>query len=550
MLHDESGAPRAAQNSVQSTILTPSDLPIQSTRRPELGLHPGFAVTGFRRAGDHALEGRFAASIQLPADLPLGTYRPQIRLNVRGVPTNTDWLAAHVTAFTYDPQTAALPPIRVGRPTQGRLIWRLLMDDFVQGTRGVGAREDRGLYELSSQIVTQGAPLHVPPVDTRAGQAITYRIEPFLPMLSYTDRRMPAAPLIPLDLPGGQLCAHVRKPDGSRQDLGCEAFAQSFNRTKTTRGGNDLNVGTVQLEDVYSLMAASDRLRTTFDQYGLHTIVMSGTVSDLWGNQYSGGGAYDLWVAHTLDIDPGVLPGTPLAVGDAFHPTFQFYPRVPAKVSLTLTHYPNSDPSRAIVRRRSGQANAYGYYAGPPISLTAPGEYRVDLTAVYTDPSSAIYVGSATWGSVVMTPPGQAPHLVAHGRRGLDSLAAIPGSPWFVSCRDLSIDAGAISHTFNPYFGGDLIWSRMIDAPGECPADIRAGLSVRARGGRRVAALYQHPLRRSPSARPDTHRRHAAGRRGPDRLQLSLLPAPRRARARARGRGRRERRLLAARHAL
>jgi hypothetical protein len=475
MLHDETGAPRAAQSSVQSTMLTPSGLPVLSTGRPEIGLHQGFAVTGFRRAGDHALESGFIASIQLPADLPAGTYRPQVRLDVRGVPTNTDWLAAYVTAFTYDPQTAALPPIRVGQPATGRQIWRLLMDDIVQGTRGAGARADQGAYGLSAQIVTQGAPFHVPPIDTRTGQAITYRLEPFLPMLSYTDRRMPAAPLVPLDLPGGQLCVAVHKPDGSRQDLGCEPFAQSFNRTKTTREGNDLNVGTVQLEDVYSLMATTDRFRTTFDQYGLHTIVMSGTVSDPWGNRYVGGGTYDLWVAHTLDVDSGVLPGTPLAAGDAYHPTFQFYPRVPAQVSLTLTHYPGSDPSQAITRRRSGQANAYGYYAGSPIRLATPGEYRVDATAVYTNPSGMLYVGATTWGSVVMTPPDQAPHLVAHGRRGLDSLAAIPGSPWFVSCRDLPIDAGAISHTFNPFFNGDLVWSRMIDAPGECPAGVTSG---------------------------------------------------------------------------
>ncbi|UCC64567.1 MAG: VCBS repeat-containing protein, partial [Anaerolineae bacterium] len=476
MVHDGTGKPLAAQNYFQSTMLTPSGFPIQHNRRSMIDLQ-GAEVDfdALRHAGGHALEGRFEDSVRLPEDLPPGTYRPLIHLTFNDVPTNTDWLAAYVTYNTSEPFEALLPPIRVERPGQPlagdrRLIWRLLMDDVVQGTRGAGAREDWGTFELASQIVFQGAPYYVPPVDVRTGQPIVYRLEPFLPMISYTDRRMPTPPLIPFRLPGGQLCVTLREPDGGQRNLGCEVFAQSFNRSKTTRAGEDLNIGTVQLESVYSLKAASDRFRVTLNQYGHHTVAMSGMVEDLWGNRYAGGGTYDLWVAHPLDIDPGVLPGTPLAAGDAFHPTFQFYPRVPAQVSLTLTHYPESDPSRAVTVRRTGQANPYGYYAGAPIALNQPGEVRVDLTATYTDPSGVLYMGAMAWGSVVMTPPSQTPHLVAHGRRGVDSLTSVPGNAWFVSCRDLPIRAGDVPHTLNPYWNGDILWSRMVDAPGECPA--------------------------------------------------------------------------------
>ena len=35
-----------------------------------------------------------------------------------------------------------------------------------------------------------------------------------------------------------------------------------------------------------------------------------------------------------------------------------------------------------------------------------PGEYRVDLKAVYTGTSGELYLGSMTWGGVVMTPDG------------------------------------------------------------------------------------------------------------------------------------------------
>jgi hypothetical protein len=66
-----------------------------------------------------------------------------------------------------------------------------------------------------------------------------------------------------------------------------------------------------------------------------------------------------------------------------------------------------------------------------------------------------------TWGGVVMTPSGQA-DLVAHGRRGLDSLPYIPNH-WFVNSRDLTIPPGAVSHSLNPYYTGDVNWSRMSD---------------------------------------------------------------------------------------
>jgi len=483
MLFDQKGQPLAAENYFMSTFLTPSGFPIQRNERATEWLNLHLNADNLRYIGGHTIGGDLSLTTEIPDGLLPGIYRPVIYFDFTGVPTSTDWLAANVTQYTYSAHEALLPPIQIGQiddPSHNRLIWRLLMDDFVQGTRGTGAREDRGTFELASQIVSQGAPYYTPPVDVRTGEPITYRLEPFLPMISFTDRRLPAPPLLPFELPGGQLRVTIREPDGTVRDLGSEPFAQSFNRTKTTRAGNDLNSGTVQLEDVYSLKADSNRFRVTFDQYGRHVITMTGTVDDIWGNSYVGGGTYDVWIAHPLDIDPGVLPGTPLAVGDAFNPAMQFYPRVPADVRLAVTLYPDSDPAQALTHTLTGQANLYGYFSpiyqstNLPITLTAPGEYRVDLTAVYTDASGEIYMGTMTWGGVVMTPKEEA-NLIAHGRRGVDTLASIPGNAWFVFCRDLPIRPGDISHTLNPYHNGDIIWSRMVDSPGECPEGISSG---------------------------------------------------------------------------
>ncbi len=468
LLFNEEGRAVAAEDYFMSTSLTPTGFPIQGGGRPSLGLEGPLMPSNLVYVGDGTIEGELVATLALPADSPSGIYRPTIWFEISGVPTSTQWLGANVTYHTFYAREAALPPITVGRVAQPpRLIWRLLMDDFVQGNRGAGAREDEGIFALASEITSQGAPFTVPPVDDRTGQTLSYRLEPFLPMISYTDRRMPSPPLLPLDLPGGQLCVTVEKPDGSVVNLGCEALAQSFNHTKTTREGVDLNGGTVQLDDVYSLKAASDRFRYAFTDYGRHVITMTGTVPDLWGNAYRGGGTYEVWVAEPLDMDPGVLPGTPMAVGDVFNPALQLHPRVPAEVTLTLTHYPDSDPTQAEVHTLTGFANRYGVFspaaAAAPLVLTSPGEFRVDLSASYTDPDGVLHIGTLTWGGVVMTPPGQA-DLIAHGRRGLDSLMTIP-SHWFVSNRDLTIPAGAISHSFNPYFNGDVLWSRMSDSP-------------------------------------------------------------------------------------
>ncbi|MGD9092975.1 MAG: hypothetical protein PVF74_09000, partial [Anaerolineales bacterium] len=189
-------------------------------------------------------------------------------------------------------------------------------------------------------------------------------------------------------------------------------------------------------------------------------------------------------------------------------------------LDLTLTHYPNSDPTQVVTHTLTGKANPYGYFSSddPPITFTQPGEYRVDLTAVYTDTSGTLYMGALTWGGIVMTPSGQA-DLIAHGRRGVDSLSSIPNH-WFVSCRDLPIQPGVVTHTLNPYFNGDMIWSRMVDAAGECPTGITSGgdalilgSSVQDTVGVIEAAIQGRVDRRPPPTSPpgDINERFSKG---------------------------------------
>jgi hypothetical protein len=467
MISNSDGRP-VAGSPFMSSRLTPTGFPIQGSSGDHSSLSLSAVVDSFTVGEGQFAEGELEITGQLPSDLAPGLYRPLLTVTTSGFPEGTSWLAAEVYSVAHEASQAMLPPIVVtgGIDEPRRLIWRLLMEDPVQGGRGTGAIEDRGSFEFAQQITSQGAPYWVPPVD-EGGRPMSYRLEPFLPRISFADRRIPSSPLIPFQLPGGVLNVAIERPDGTVRDLGSAEFVQSMSRSATTGSGAELNPATTQINDAYSLTTNDPRFRVTFDQYGRHFVIMTGAIEDVWGHAYQGGGTYEVWVAHTLDIDPGVLPGTPLAIGDAFNPVIRVSPAVPAEVALVVTLHPDSDPDLATVQAVEGRCNGHGVFSptDAEIVLDAPGEYRVDLTARYWTPSGELYMGAMTWGGVVMTPPGEA-ELVAHGRRGLDSLEEIPDQSWFVSARDLEIPAGAISHFYNPYYNGDMLWTRFEDVTG------------------------------------------------------------------------------------
>ena len=454
-----------ATGGFMSSRLTPTGFPIQGEAPAARGLVGALTISDFTLVGEHSIEGTFAVDAQLPADLKDGLYRPVFAFVFSGFPASEEWIATEVYSAFLEPFQKALPPIFVGKeaPAPPRMVWHLLLDDPVQAIRGTGAQEDREFFGFSHRIATQGSPYVIPPVDQRTGRPITYRLEPHMPRISFSDRRIPSRPLIPFAFPGGTLNVIVEAPDSPPLDLGSAPISQSISTTRTAAGGDDINPGTTQFNDLFSLTTGDERFELTFDSYGRHFVIMHGSMEDIWGNTYVSEGTYEIWVSELLDIDPGVLPSVPLAIGDAFNPAVRLSPGVPAEVTLTVTLYPESDPNAAIVQTVSGTANRFGRFsaADSPITLDYPGEYRVDLVATYTADSGEMYMGAMNWGGVVMTPPAEA-ELIAHGRRGLDSMEVIPGS-WFVSSRDLTIPTGAVSHFYNSYYNGDLLWTRISD---------------------------------------------------------------------------------------
>jgi hypothetical protein len=106
----------------------------------------------------------------------------------------------------------------------------------------------------------------------------------------------------------------------------------------------------------------------------------------------------------------------------------------------------------------TGKANRFGQFHGEPIDLNQAGEYRVDVTASYTDDQGVLWMGSRTWGGVVARPN---PPIIAHGRRGIDDSPEI-APQWFTRV-GLGLPEGN-SHLPFPFANGDIQWVHKDDS--------------------------------------------------------------------------------------
>ncbi len=446
-------------------LFTPTGLPIEHEASGEI-VGIGSAVLSNRTCvSSQTLTGEINIAVDVPADFPPGTYQLEAHIDHGGVPEATGLLLSQI--WYHNGYAAKLPVIGVGSPAPPRIPWTLFGDYPINGHRGVTALEDAGEYAMPTRVLIPPETAVIPRINTRTNQPIVYRLEPGSHWLSGTDRRLPPPPHIPLAFPAGTLTAVIHTPDGTTQTIGPAPIQQSAIRTPTTPGGSPIDHGTGHIGDLYHLYTADDRFALSFDQYGPHTIELSGNVKDIQGNTYPIAATYEFIVAQVLDLDPAQLPTTPYEQGDAFAPGLHLFPPVPADVSITLQHLPNSDPAQAITHTITGQANDYGYFqppSGTEIRLNLPGEFRVDITAVYESPDGTFWAGSMTWGGVVESPTGQ---IEAHGRRGMDyhhdTIADMP--TWF-RVFDLPSEKVGIENYY-PYFSGDIHWGNEDTAPGD-----------------------------------------------------------------------------------
>ena len=461
-------------NQFMSTLFTPTGLPIERDSEDPAPFLLGREIGGWRTVRTGVLEAPLTLDLALPANLAAGMYAPRIAIHAPTLPYSTTWYP-DLWVLDRNVNEGYLPLLKVGSPQTPRLVAHLLTNVYAGGARGARAREDRERFDLVTMVVYQPQHCIVPRVDRLSGRTRAYSLEPSLPMLSYTDRGFPVVPLVPLVFPTQPLQVIVQKPDGTRVTLGPAPCQQSFSCLPATLAGDVLHLGAPFLADVYALRNVQDAFRYEFDRYGHHVITVSGTLQDVWGHSYSVGGTYDVYVARELDLDCGQLPTTPYQVGDDFSPVVQVYPRMPAEVEAKLTLLPNSNPALAVVRTARGRANAFGYFSpsaqlssqggegatgAAAFTLTSPGEFRVDVSAVYTDSDGTVWMGSLTWGNVVETP---STPLIVHGRHGIDN-APQTGLQWFLWTSLAEEDRK--DHIYYPFQLGDVVWAKESDIPG------------------------------------------------------------------------------------
>ena len=443
-------------NNGWSAILTPGGLPVDNLRSDfVLGEAVAPAPRMVRR--DDELIFGLDFDLMLPEDLPEGRYN----LTFQGFGQISDgerfsWqsngLLGSGPGISRVARTRLPLVLTLGEPAISRLIWTLFQDDPSDGSRGVLAEQDQGRAALSNRVRFNSPTYILPPFTRPSGDLKTYPLEPYLVSQMPNAFDSTAAPLVPLRLPGGQITARVTRPDGMTDDLERTTILQS--RLSTSAQDERSRFGGQSQVDVFRLTTLeSAYTRYPFDQYGPYTIELSGSVNDIWGNEYTGGGTYRVLIAELLDMQTGVLPGAPFIVGDSFQAGLTVAPGVAADVTISARIFP-VDGSAVIEHEISGKANRFGYFSGESFTFTTPGEYIIDYEARFTDSEGRLWAGSTRSAGVIANADGA---LVAHGRRGLNQLTDSDFRPaWFTTRKYGSPDA--VFHLNYPYHAGDVLW--------------------------------------------------------------------------------------------
>ena len=465
---------------VHGPVMTPTGLPIETDRGP-LGywalVEP--TVPGSALAERCVDSNRRYELKDWTSGLESGWYRPRIAF-YEVTPDGRETLASSAfgegttRGIEANTGTGFLPLVKVGDADTPRVPATLLNEAVSWGSggiRGVVANEDRGRFVLGSRRAAPG-PFIASPRDPLSGRRVRYLLEPYLPTLGYTGfaKVAPQVPLIPLDESApGTISISVTRPDGTVDALATNApIVQSF------VSGSEFNSYPVELSfagpaRTYGVTTGLEGVDVGFDEYGLHTVYLEGTLQTLWGQQLEARGTYEIWVAEPLDLSLGTLEGTPLEVGDEWSPVVVVEPGVPARIEISIDHYVDGDPSKRRSFKTSGVANRFGYFvADEAWRPEAHGEYIARVTATYTDPvDGSLWMGSRSGASIVATPETS---LVAHGERN-GMLADVRGDEtlrtWFFTrafdpeCGEVAcgiLGEPAVSVGSYPFFRGDVSW--------------------------------------------------------------------------------------------
>jgi len=441
-----------------STFLTATGFPIERHMNRTESFEPCFDVA-FGKVSNNTWQAEIDWKFTIPESTLPGYYLPHASIccfsNLKPEPPPTEFHFAQPGSGHFQ-----LPLLKVGNAMPPRMFLHLLTDSFHNGSRGVNAIENRGEFNLTS-IAAQSDVFIIPMVEPFTGEPISYSLEPFVPQATLGERSTPTRRMAIFDLPSGEMSVTVEKPNGKKKFLGPAQISHvGMSTSEKNANGELLNIDGQHMTDALQLKTAGKAFNFVFDEYGLHIIRVDAAVDDIWGNTWTGSGTFEVWVANPLVIDTAVLPGAVFQEGDTLNTGVVVSPAGPASVTLTYTIAPDSDESRLEHQYVLGRANRFGHFQShiPGFELDQAGEYRVDVTARYTDDQGGLWMGSRTWGGVVAR---KNPPIVAHGRRGADFLSEI-GPQWFTAT-EIGIEGGN-QHVHFPFANGDIQWLDEADA--------------------------------------------------------------------------------------
>ncbi len=406
---DADGHYRDQNGYFTSTYLTPGGLPIEGYQyliansrvggpyRTPLDVAVDAPRDALRFLGD-GLSFSLPVDAPLAPDFPAGLYRIEMAFfaSVGG-----HWIPLHALGAAdlelpggcdpdyeqrYFYQKILLPPLRVGKIKRPRMIWTLFGELRSNGVSGVVANEDAPYFAMSNRIKPQTR--YVLPCQPDRQECV-FRLGPDLPTVAAHRSKIffskeYGGDTLDLDYAKGEVAIRVTRPDGRTDDLGTHAF-------------NGRGAAGPEIKD--------RKTRYRFDQFGKYEIHMSGDMADRFGNRFQAGGTYEVWVAYPLTFATAIKPGTPLKVGDAYPVAATINPPVPAAVTAVVRFFPGLRPHETVETVYAGTAQKFGYFfpdpAQRPFVFPEPGEYALDLFAVYTAPSGRVYMGNLKNASVV-----------------------------------------------------------------------------------------------------------------------------------------------------
>lgn len=368
---------------------------------------------------ERTLSFRLLFRATLPADLESGYYAVMLLGSAAiGDSDPFDWYENRIfstrgTGAAGDVDQRLPLVLRVGDASPPLVEWvlngqALPQESFAALTQGRAIIQPPGRMNLAPALVA----LSFPPVFPSGG--LTGRIESLGPRRLLGSAQNPVVNTIPLPI--------------------------------TTFTGGTLRGSFFQLQ------TADPAYGVEFVRYGIYRVILRGTVNDRFGNQYRGGGTYEIAIAEPLTLIPRIPDGYPLPINTPLTLGFDALPHVTGQAEVVVDFAP-ADGSPPTQRSFLGSLRAGRFQAFEPITFDRAGVYRIRYRGQALDAEERLWYGERVSVGVVVDP---ASPIVARGRRGLDGYTRHPLAHFDSAV--YPYDA-VLSETLvnTPYHSGDLV---------------------------------------------------------------------------------------------